>query len=430
MFQLPVIRTEVKTCEIKTTEKTGHDEALKARDRSFSNVLADKVEDHQKQRDFKKIDAEGKKENNSKKNDSSFVKTEKSNKTNQKKLVKSSKKKLSTSDKAKQAESDLLTLEKEKNLPEFLIGKKNNKTNSIKNSKITKTNSKLKLTNDKEKQKSDCKKLLVEENPNHEIIIQFIEAEVEADSEKAQNNINDEIIKLDDTKDNLKDNIGLKNISPKEILNEVKKDEKPKLTVVDFRKQKNQKTNKIKQIKTDNKSLFNQSKSNDADQLFLNLKADAGNNVKSTDSVLMNNVEKKSFSKVLKDIVNNKIVKQSGIILKSSNSGEIKLILKPEKLGKVHIRLNLKDNNIAGRIIVENNSVKEIFEQNLDNLYKSFKDAGFEASSLDVSVGSQNKRENSHSRRMLNQRDVESIEDHIPLLTEHEQSNQLINLVV
>lgn len=97
------------------------------------------------------------------------------------------------------------------------------------------------------------------------------------------------------------------------------------------------------------------------------------------------------LAKQLKEGVNREVVKQTGIILKDNNEGEIRLILKPEALGKVKIRLHLQDNNIVGRIIVENNSVKEIFEQNLSDLTRSLAESGFKTAGLEVSVSGEDR---------------------------------------
>ncbi|TFG64880.1 MAG: flagellar hook-length control protein FliK, partial [Spirochaetales bacterium] len=89
----------------------------------------------------------------------------------------------------------------------------------------------------------------------------------------------------------------------------------------------------------------------------------------------------------LKEFLNSDIVKNTGIILKDNNSGEIKLVLKPANLGRVRIELNLQDSHLAGRILVDNNMVKEIFEQNMSNLEQAFRDSGFLNLSLEVGVG-------------------------------------------
>ena len=65
----------------------------------------------------------------------------------------------------------------------------------------------------------------------------------------------------------------------------------------------------------------------------------------------------------------------------------MRLILKPESLGRVRINLNLNNDHIAGRIIVENSSVKDMFESNLQNLQNAFKSEGYASASLEVSVG-------------------------------------------
>lgn len=89
----------------------------------------------------------------------------------------------------------------------------------------------------------------------------------------------------------------------------------------------------------------------------------------------------------LKENGNADIVKNARFILKDSGAGEIRLIMKPESLGYVRIMLTLEDNNIAGKIIVDNKSIKEVFENNMESLVRSFKENGFSEASLDVSVG-------------------------------------------
>ncbi|WP_319561872.1 flagellar hook-length control protein FliK [Marispirochaeta sp.] len=94
------------------------------------------------------------------------------------------------------------------------------------------------------------------------------------------------------------------------------------------------------------------------------------------------------LSRALKDEGNAEILKKAQFVLKDRDQGEIRLILKPEKLGEVRIRLNLTDNrHIAGRIIVENNSVREVFQENMEALNRAFRENGFQTTGLDVSVG-------------------------------------------
>ncbi|MFW6313049.1 MAG: flagellar hook-length control protein FliK, partial [Spirochaetota bacterium] len=48
--------------------------------------------------------------------------------------------------------------------------------------------------------------------------------------------------------------------------------------------------------------------------------------------------------------------------------------------------LQMQDGHIAGRIIVDNQSVRDAFEQNLAALQKAFAEGGMDASGLEVTV--------------------------------------------
>jgi flagellar hook-length control protein FliK len=80
------------------------------------------------------------------------------------------------------------------------------------------------------------------------------------------------------------------------------------------------------------------------------------------------------------------VVKQTGIILKEGGNGEIRLVLKPENLGSIRIRLALSESSLEGRIVVDNNSVKELVESSLDNLKNALRLEGYQTN-LEVSVG-------------------------------------------
>jgi len=105
---------------------------------------------------------------------------------------------------------------------------------------------------------------------------------------------------------------------------------------------------------------------------------------------------KSQFSKYLKEAGIDKIVKQAKIVLKDGNRGEIKLILNPQKLGTVKIKLNIKDNRIVGKIFVENSSIREAFKDAVGDINRAFADSGFDSSSVDVAL-SQNSSENHSS---------------------------------
>ena len=127
------------------------------------------------------------------------------------------------------------------------------------------------------------------------------------------------------------------------------------------------------------------------------------------------------------------IVKQSGIILKDNNSGEIRLVLKPENMGNVRIQLQMQDNTITGKILVDNSAVKTAFDQNMDNLYRAFKESGFESAELDVQVGGEKsgqKRERDDGYHGPAFHHVRVLEEQIPLSGGRKSADTLIDLVV
>jgi len=93
-----------------------------------------------------------------------------------------------------------------------------------------------------------------------------------------------------------------------------------------------------------------------------------------------------TLSSTFRRLLTLEIVQQSRLILQDGGKGEIRLILKPESLGRVIIRINIRDNSIEGRILVENNSVRELFEGNLEHLRNALRSEGFGAAALEVAV--------------------------------------------
>lgn len=150
-------------------------------------------------------------------------------------------------------------------------------------------------------------------------------------------------------------------------------------------------------------------------------------------SAEMKNIQR-AVGAQLNETINKEIVKQAGIILKDNGKGEIKLVMKPESLGKVRIHLSLSDNNIAGRIIVDNNIVREIFESNLENLYKAFGSQGFENSGLEVSVqgkgGNSDGNNNKHGNRGTNNRNLQAVQESIAVVSDGEWANNTVNVII
>ena len=127
------------------------------------------------------------------------------------------------------------------------------------------------------------------------------------------------------------------------------------------------------------------------------------------------------------------LAKNIRFVLKDNNHGEIKLILKPEAMGKVRIHLNLEENNIVGKIIVENNSVKQVFQNNLADLSRALEESGFDSAALDVSVGggeSGPQQGDREEQPVYFHREASDLEDAVPAVYENGGSLSQIDLVI
>jgi flagellar hook-length control protein FliK len=82
--------------------------------------------------------------------------------------------------------------------------------------------------------------------------------------------------------------------------------------------------------------------------------------------------------------LNSDIVRHAQVILRDQGEGLIRLSLKPESLGNVKIRLELSENKIAGRIIVESGEALRAFEREIASLEQAFRDSGYESAELNA----------------------------------------------
>jgi flagellar hook-length control protein FliK len=83
---------------------------------------------------------------------------------------------------------------------------------------------------------------------------------------------------------------------------------------------------------------------------------------------------------------NNDIVRHASVALRDGNEGTIRLALKPESLGNVKIHLELAENKIIGHIVVESEEALRAFEREISSLEKAFRDSGFDAANLEMSL--------------------------------------------
>jgi len=100
----------------------------------------------------------------------------------------------------------------------------------------------------------------------------------------------------------------------------------------------------------------------------------------------------------LHEMAGSELVKASQLVLKDGG-GEIRLLLKPESLGSVRVRMNLVDNAIEGRIIVDSAAVKHVMDGSVDALRRALTAEGFQMGSLQVSVGGQDAQSDPRRRQ-------------------------------
>lgn len=94
-----------------------------------------------------------------------------------------------------------------------------------------------------------------------------------------------------------------------------------------------------------------------------------------------------TFARRLAGDVGAGVVRQANVLLSGSDRAEIKLIIRPPELGRVRIQLSVDGDHIAGRVLVDNGTVRQAIEQHLAQLQRAFAEAGLELGEFEVSSG-------------------------------------------
>jgi hypothetical protein len=137
--------------------------------------------------------------------------------------------------------------------------------------------------------------------------------------------------------------------------------------------------------------------------------------------------------KNFRENLSKEMVKHTRIIVREDGAGELRIVLKPESLGNIRMRVNMQNNHIDGRIIVENNSIRNIVESALDNLQHALQQEGFDSISLKVSVGNEHGRKEEEMEKepeAAKTGAIEEFEKNIPVLLAIDGEYTQVNLVV
>lgn len=126
------------------------------------------------------------------------------------------------------------------------------------------------------------------------------------------------------------------------------------------------------------------------------------------------NVKSVKYTEVLKEI--------SKFII-SKDKSSITFNLEPESLGKLHIKLEIIDNNAKVIVEVENEAVKKLIENNLNNLYQNLNQNGLNLLSLQVSTTAQDNKQMKQANQSKKKFDLEK-----ELITNSEEELKTKNL--
>lgn len=125
------------------------------------------------------------------------------------------------------------------------------------------------------------------------------------------------------------------------------------------------------------------------------------------------------------------IVRQAKVILQDSERGEIRLVIRPPELGRIRISLQMEQGHIAGRILVDNQSVREIVQDNLAALERAFAEAGLSLDHLDVSTGDpgRSQEHEGDDRSNRSRRRHDAFAGNVPSVVTYDYGQTHINLV-
>lgn len=182
--------------------------------------------------------------------------------------------------------------------------------------------------------------------------------------------------------------------------NKQSKNTEKKITVIDERGSLSKEIN-AKESKSKLHTEVTSSKNNQLD-LAMTVEQNAQDNI-----LVTNNQSASADGSAFQSMLRNNIqqnapefVKATNIVLRDSNNGTINMILKPEALGNVKIRVELTDKGVQGVITVQSEEAFNAFKDSLADLKNAFKASGFEDAGfrLDLANNGSNSDSQNHGQ--------------------------------
>jgi flagellar hook-length control protein FliK len=128
--------------------------------------------------------------------------------------------------------------------------------------------------------------------------------------------------------------------------------------------------------------------------------------------------------------LNGDIVRQADLQLKSGGDATIRLSLKPESLGNVKIHLEMSENKVTGKIIVESQEALRAFEEEIGNLEQAFRDSGFDGANLEMSFNGGEQKNNDANNSFSFFSESDSAMRYSVELSEYEHRDNQVNVLV
>jgi hypothetical protein len=97
------------------------------------------------------------------------------------------------------------------------------------------------------------------------------------------------------------------------------------------------------------------------------------------------------------------------VVTLNKRASELAIEVQPNHLGKLILKVAIEDGNLAGKILTNNQLVRDFLQRNLSELLATLEDQGFVFTSLDVNVGGQSNYEQFHQTRTIRQGNRKSI---------------------
>lgn len=91
------------------------------------------------------------------------------------------------------------------------------------------------------------------------------------------------------------------------------------------------------------------------------------------------------------------------------NVSEVKMLLKPESLGELTLKISMENGIVTAQFLAENQRVKEIIESNFNELKNALSQSGVDVGALSVSVSSDNENEAMHAYERERQKSAKRI---------------------